>query len=354
MAKTFRLERPNGIALTLTDRGATWLSCEVPMPDGQRRSVILQRAGIEDASADSAYLGATVGRYANRIAQARIRRGGDEWALAPTPGSPHQLHGGLGGFHSRTWDVTHLDDSGASFSLVSQDGDQGFPGELDVTVTYRLLDELTIEMETLATVSAPSPVAVTNHAYFNLDGAIGDARDHSLSIKASRYMPVDHELIPLNGLENVQGTSFDFRSSKPIRSHWLTDEQQRFGAGYDHAFLLDATCADMREPAVQLVSSAGDLSLEISTTLPALQFYAGQYLGGVSTPGGHPYPACAGVALEAGFLPDSPNHPEWPQPSCWLLPGQPYRHVIRYGFRGDPNHRNSIARSSSGSIGFLR
>jgi len=336
MAQTFRLQCPGGMALTLTDRGATWLACEVPMPNGQRRSVILQRAGIEDRSADSAFLGATVGRYANRIGQARIRLGEREWQLVPNPGSRHQLHGGPGGFHSRTWDVAQLDEFALRFSLRSPDGDQGFPGDLQAVVTYRLLDELTIEMEAVATVTAPCPIALTNHAYFNLNGEIGDVRDHNLRIAASRYVPVDHELIPLNGLDCVHDSSFDFQAAKRIRRDWLSDEQQRHGAGYDHAFLLDEGCADMAQPAAELASSHGDLRLAISTTLPALQFYAGQYLGAIAAPSGAPYPPCAAVALEPGFLPDSPNHPEWPQPSCWVMPEQQYRHAIRYRFSHAP------------------
>lgn len=332
MAQTFRLQRPGGIALTLTDRGATWLACEVPV-SGQHRSVVLQRASIDDASADKAYLGATVGRYANRIGHARIRLGTREWPLTPNPGSPHQLHGGPGGFHTGVWAVEQLDDAALRFSLRSPDGDQGFPGELHAQVTYRLADTMTIEMETTATVSAASPVAITNHAYFNLDGDAADVRDHRVRIAARHYMPVNNELIPFGPPGCVLGTSFDFRRGKRIGADWLADAQQVAGGGYDHAFLLDAQCAAMEQPAAELSSSCGDLQLAISTTLPALQFYAGQYLHGVTAPNGQPYAACCGLALEPGYLPDSPNHSEWPQPSCWVMPGQVWHHVTRYAFR---------------------
>lgn len=335
--QTFRIHRPGGIALTLSDRGATWLACEVPLPNGERRGVVLQRAGIEDPSADKAYLGATVGRYANRIGDARIRRGGQEWLLTPNPGSRHQLHGGPRGFHACTWAVEQLDDFALRFSLRSSDGDQGFPGELHAQVTYRLADAMTIEMAITAKVTAPSPVAITNHAYFNLDGvseAVSDVRDHRLRIAAAHYMPVDSELIPFGPPAQVQGTSFDFRRAKRIGEDWLGDAQQAAGGGYDHAFLLDTQGTGPAQPAVELTSASGDLQLAISTTLPAVQFYAGQFLDGVSSPAGAPYPACAGLALEPGYLPDSPNHPEWQQPSCWLLPGELWHHVTRYAFRG--------------------
>jgi aldose 1-epimerase len=135
----------------------------------------------------------------------------------------------------------------------------------------------------------------------------------------------------------VEGTTFDFRRPKPISRDWLGDEQQALAGGYDHAFLLDGACAGARAPAAQLLSSQGDLGLAIATTLPALQVYAGQYLGGTAAPGGTVYPPCAGVALEPGFLPDSPNHPEWPQPTCWLRPGEAFLHTIRYAFQAGVN-----------------
>lgn len=333
MARTFKLQRPGGIALTVADRGATWLRCQVPMPDGSMRDVVLGRSAPEDPQADKAYLGATVGRYANRIAGARIARGGSQWDLAPwPPGSPHQLHGGPEGFDKRTWDVSQPDEFSLRCSLVSPPGDQGYPGELRAQVTYRLAAPMTIEMDMVVTVSEPCPVALTNHSYFNLDGGGTDVREHQLRMAASQYMPVDAQLIPFGSPATVDGTSFDFRAGKRIGEQWLADAQQGHGGGYDHAFLLDPECAVLGQPAARLVSSAGDLALEISTSMPALQFYAGQFLEGIPGAGGKPYGACAGLALEPGFLPDSPNHPEWPQPSCWVLPGEASRHAIRYTF----------------------
>jgi aldose 1-epimerase len=268
------------------------------------------------------YLGATVGRYANRIAQASITHEGRTWRLDAHPQPPHQLHGGPDGFHARTWEATRIGEHGLRLDLLSPDGDQGFPGELRVQVVYSLPDAMTIEMSATATVTAPCPVAITNHAYFNLDGDARDIRAHALHVAAAHYMPVDAELIPFGPPVPAQDTSFDFREAKTIQRDWLADAQQGLAAGYDHAFLLDRVCADLARPAAELTSSHGDLRLQIFTTLPALQLYTGQQLE----------PPCAGVALEPGFLPDSPNHPEWPQPTCWLLPGQTYRHVTRYVF----------------------
>jgi len=334
-----RLRHPQGLSLDLSTRGATWLSCTMPMPDGSRRSLILDRPTSPDEEADRAFFGATIGRYANRIGGARIRRGDHDVALTPNPGSRHQLHGGPGGFHTREWSVATVDDTSVRFTLVSRDGDQGYPGELAVSVTYCLSDATTIEMQTEARSTAPCPVCITNHAYFQLDAGPGDARANRLAIAAQHYLPVDAELIPLGPLADVQGTGFDFREAKTLHQDWLRDEQQAHGNGYDHAFLLDAACAGMGAPAAVLSASDGSLRMEIRTTLPAIQLYGGQFLH--SSPGGpvSDYASHAGVALEPQYLPDSPNHPEWPQPSCWLNPGEVSRHTIRYRF--------STARASS-------
>ena len=212
------------------------------------------------------------------------------------------------------------------------DGDQGFPGRLQVQLHLRLRGPLSLEMATEAQVSAPCPVAITQHAYFNLDGHLADARGQSLQLQARQWLPVDDDLIPLGPLADVHGTGFDFRSPKPIARDWARDEVQRAGAGFDHAFLLDEACRDLSVPAARLTSADGRLAMALETTMPALQLYAGQMLRGAAAPTGEPIARGAGIALEPQFLPDSPHHPEWPQPSCWLLPGQVYRHLIRWHF----------------------
>lgn len=328
--RVIRLESER-LRLEIADRGATWLRCEVDMGGGRWRDVILRRASIADASGDKAFLGATVGRYANRIAHGRLVRDGREWQLALAPGEKHHLHGGPGGFHTRVWDVEQVSSREARFSLVSPDGDQGYPGELKVEVNYRLVGEMTIEMETRATASEATPVAITNHAYFNLDGDAGDVRGHTLQVAASRYSPVDAELIPAGPPVTVEGTTLDFREGKKVGKGWLGDEQQILAGGIDHAFLLSADAAAMRA-AAELASSTGDLALAIHTDLPALQVYSGQYLEGIRTVADRALGACAGLALEPGYLPDSPNRPSWPQAPCWVHAGQTASHRISYAF----------------------
>jgi aldose 1-epimerase len=332
LLRMLELTGSDGLTLRLMNHGATWLSCQVPLPDGSRREVLLGGPSPQAQQLGRAYMGATVGRYANRIANATLQRDGDVIALTPNPGSRHQLHGGPGGLDTRVWEITSLQPDAVTFSLHSPAGEQGFPGNLRVQVSYRLSEPGCIEMETVAEVDAPCPLALTNHAYFNLDATHADARTQRLRVAAAQVMPVDAELIPFGPPVDVAGSSFDFRRPQVIGSRWLADEQQRLAGGYDHAWLLDESCADAAEPAAVLQSGDGRLQLSVHTSLPALQVYTGQFLGTETGRDGRLYAPCAGVALEPGFLPDSPNHPEWPQPSCWLRPGQVSRHRTVYHF----------------------
>jgi aldose 1-epimerase len=336
------LRDASGLSLDLMDRGATWYSCRVPVrgEDGPRE-VLLGGASPALHCANTAYLGATVGRYANRIAGSRIERDGQVWPLVPQAGSAHQLHGGPEGFDRRRWAVIEHGPDHARFALVSPDGDQGFPGELHAEVSVHLPGDGVIEQTFQATTSAPTPVCLTNHAYFNLDGDAGDIRRHALRVPAGRYLPVDEALIPLGPLAPVAGTRFDFRTLRLIGAG---DADAGAGAGaYDHAFLLDGLAEAAREaddvrpialqPAAELRSGDGRLCLAIDTSMAALQVYTGAFLGSQNGRDGRPMNAHAGIALEPQCLPDSPHHPEWPQPSCWLQPGQVWRQRIRYQFR---------------------
>lgn len=324
------LTHPSGVALTLMDWGATWLSCRVSV-GGAAREVLLGCGDLADYFKQTAYLGATVGRYANRIGGARFARDGRVYALAPTQGG-NQLHGGPEGFDKRRWRIVEQSAEHVLLALTSPDGDQGFPGNLEATVCYRLQDGARVAMEYGATVDAPCPVNFTNHAYFNLDGSPTDVRQHALQIRAHHYVPIDDGLIPLGELAEVAGSSFDFTQQKRIARDFLSDAQQRIAGGYDHAYLLDADCRDGARAASTLVSGDGTLAMDLYTSKPALQFYSGNHLAGIPARTGV-YAAHQGLALETQFLPDSPNHPEWPQPDCWLQPGQSYRHVTALAFR---------------------
>lgn len=318
-----------GLQLDLMDWGASWLSCLVPMKDCSQREVLLGCQNLEDWFVQKAYLNATVGRYANRIRSARFSRHGRDYVLDTNEGK-NQLHGGPGGFSNRRWTVLEKSREHVSFGIQSADGDQGFPGRLELRVTYRVLPGQRIRMQCEGAVDAPSPVGLTHHAYFNLNGIKGDIRQHRLQIAATRYMPVDVELIPLGDLVDVAGTSFDFRTSHRIGERFMTDTQQKLAGGYDHSFLLDE--ARMDKAAAVLDAADDTLQMRLYTDSPAVQFYSGNFLAGTSAREGGQYATNEGLCLEPGFLPDSPNHPEWPQPDCWLKPGQTYHQTVAWEF----------------------
>lgn len=196
------------------DWGATLLSARVPMPDGSVRETLLGCASPEQYVNQSAYLGASVGRYANRIAKSAFELDGERYSLLSSQGE-NQLHGGPEGFDKRRWKIVQQNDREVLFSLDSRDGDQGFPGNLTAFAHFTLADDNRIAIEYRAKVDKPCPVNLTNHAYFNLDGNQCDVRNHTLQILADAYLPVDEMGIPYQGLKAVSGTSFDFRSGKP-------------------------------------------------------------------------------------------------------------------------------------------
>ena len=324
------LRNEAGMVVTLMDWGATLLSARVPMTDGSVRETLLGCASPEQYVEQTAFLGASVGRYANRIAKSRFELDGVRYDLLPSQGE-NQLHGGPDGFDKRRWRIVQQNDGEALLALDSPDGDQGYPGNCSTSVHYRLTEDNRIAITYRATVDKPCPVNLTNHAYFNLDGDCSDVRNHRLQLLAQRYLPVDEMGIPHEGLKAVAGTSFDFRTTKAIAQDFLADDHQRKVNGYDHAFLLDAQ-GDLNQPAAHLWSADEKLQMTVYTTAPALQFYSGNFLEGTPAREDGEYRAWQGLALESEFLPDSPNHGEWPQPDCILRPGEEYISVTEYHF----------------------
>ncbi|EMH4161927.1 galactose-1-epimerase [Pluralibacter gergoviae] len=324
------LRNRGGMLLCVMDWGATLLSARVPLADGSVREALLGCASPEQYPQQTSFLGASIGRYANRIADSRFTLNGESYALAPSQGV-NQLHGGPEGFDKRRWKIENQNDESVLFSLESDDGDQGYPGSLRATARFHLSDDNTLSIEYRAEVDKACPVNLTNHAYFNLNDKQSDVREHRLQIAAGQYLPVDETGIPRAGLKAVDGTSFDFRQPKAIAAEFLSDEDQRKTKGYDHAWLLDAQ-GDATRAAAQVWSADEKLTMKVFTSAPALQFYSGNYLAGTPSRGDEPYADWQGLALESEFLPDSPNHPEWPQPSCILQPGETYYSVTRYQF----------------------
>ncbi|MFD8597188.1 aldose epimerase family protein [Kitasatospora sp. NPDC059646] len=324
---------PGGVTAEVLSLGARLAALHAPDRDGHRANVVLGTDRVTDLLGDAAYFGATVGRYANRIARGALPLDGAVHRLA-TQDTGHTLHGGPDGYATRLWEGTPVRQDrrvGVRLRLHSPDGDQGFPGALDAEVTY-LLDaagELTVDYR--AVTDAPTVVNLTNHAYFNLAGeGSGTVLDHLLRVEAAGYLPVDEDLIPHGPVEPVAGTPFDLRRTRTVADR-LTDRHPQLrlaGGGFDHNWVLDGT--GLRTAAV-LIDPAGGRRLECRTTEPGLQVYTGNYFdGAVTGRSGRPYRAHAGIALETQHFPDSPNRPEYP---CTVLrPGEEYRSTTVYRF----------------------
>jgi aldose 1-epimerase len=302
------------------------------MGDGSVREVLLGCPNEAAYRAHTAYLGATIGRFANRLRDARFRIDGTDYALDANDGN-HCLHGGAAGFGRRDWAIEELAASRVRFSTASPDGEGGFPGQMTAETIYSVAgDDLAVTIEFLAAVDRPCPVSLTNHAYFNLDGDAGDSRRHTLRLASARYLPIDADGLPLGKIADVCASPFDFTTPTALDSTPESHPQLQLNRGYNHAFLLDSRCRDLVQPAAELVSGDGRLALRVFTSLPALHLYGGNYLAGTPSRNGGAYADYAGIALEAEYLPDSPNHPEWPEADCILRPGRVYRQRIRYQF----------------------
>ena len=322
------LTNSRGMSARVITLGATLQSLIAPDRDGPGDEVTLGFDTAAEYLAKPNFFGASVGRYANRIARGRFTLDGREYALETNNG-PNHLHGGTQGYDKRVWTIESVE-TGAQASVTlayrSPDGEGGYPGNLAVTATYSLSDDNALTISYRATTDRPTIVNVTNHALFNLAGehAARDAMDHRLTLHATAYTPVDATLIPTGEIRPVAGTPFDFREPTAIgaRIRDGNDEQIRIGRGYDHNFVVDGTAGILR-PVLRLEDRASGRVMEMSVTAPALQFYSGNFLDGTFTGrNGRIYRQGDGLAFEPQVYPDSPNHPDFP--SARLDPGQSY------------------------------
>ncbi|MFW5471983.1 aldose epimerase family protein [Knoellia sp. CPCC 206450] len=329
----FTLENDRGLQLTVLDLGATLQSLCVPDKRGELVELTL---GFDDVGgylqAGNPYLGATVGRYANRIADASFVLDGTRHDLAANEG-PTCLHGGMDGFHARMWSLVDSTPTSVTLQLVSPDGDQSFPGELTVTATYRLEgDSVMLLYE--ATTDAPTVVSLTNHAYFDLGGPGGGGVDaHSLTVRCDAYLPVDARSLPEGPVASVNGTPLDLTAPAPLRDRVRTGHPQvALVSGIDHTYVLpvsgDRTIAKLEHP-------GSGRALEVSTDQPSLQVYTGNRLdGSLIGRDGILLRQGDGICLETQQLPDAPNQPQFPSPV--LRPGETYRAHTRWTFSNRP------------------
>ncbi|AUI65132.1 MULTISPECIES: galactose-1-epimerase [Glaesserella] len=320
------LENPH-LKITLSDFGASWLSCIVKLSNEQRE--VLVTTTPERWHEQSAYFGATVGRYANRIANGEYQLNGNTFKLAQNNGE-NNLHGGLVGADKCVWQVVSADEQAITFHKIFANGEEGFGGEVSATVTYRLNGNQ-LELDFRAISNEDTPLCFTNHAYFNLSNE-PTIHQHQLQLNAEHYLPVGSNGIPNAPLKAVVGTSFDFRKAKPIGRDLLADSDQQAVKGYDHAFLLAKNSKDLTACLPDATLSYDNLRLELRTTKPALQIYTGNWLGGQPDLHNGEYADYAGVALEPEFFPDTPNHPEWWHYGGISKANEPYQHQIHYRF----------------------
>jgi len=329
----YTLTNAHGVEVRAMNYGGIILSLRVPDRKGQLADIVLGHEKAEEYMPNPPYLGAIVGRYANRIANGTFTLDGKTYTLPKNDG-PNTLHGGITRtFDKVLWDGEPLKGkNGVAFTYLSKDGEEGFPGNLKVTVTYTLTDSNELVIDYQATTDKATPINVSQHSYFNLKGAgNGDILDHEIMISADKFTPVDKNLIPTGELRAVKGTPFDFTTSTKIGAR-IEDpyEQMVLGHGYDHNFVLNRKGAGLSLAARVYEPTTGRV-LEVSTTQPAVQFYTGNFLdGSVTGKEGHVYKRRYGLCLETQHYPDSPNHPDFP--STILKPGEKFDQTTVFKF----------------------
>lgn len=330
-AQLFSIVNKNGLILRMTNYGATVVSMETPDKDGKLANITLSFPTLAGYLDRHPYFGSTVGRYGNRIANGKFSIDGTEYTLATNNG-PNHLHGGKVGFDAVLWkaeEVKSDDGLGIKFSYTSADGEEGYPGKLDVVVTYTLTNADELRIDYSATTDKATVVNLTNHNYWNLGGAgSGQILDHQLMIAADKYLPIDATSIPTGELADVADTAFDFRTAHAIGDK--IDELKKephTTKGYDHCYVLRAQDGKLAL-AAKVSDPKSGRTMEISTTEPGIQLYCGNFLGGGAGEAG--FKQHEAFCLETQHYPDSPNKPSFP--STLLKPGEKYQSTTVHKF----------------------
>lgn len=330
----YTLSNAQGMEVRAMSYGGIILSLRVPDKQGRLGDVVLGYNSLEGYLTASPYFGSIIGRYGNRIAKGRFTLDGVEYKLAVNNG-PNHLHGGLKGFDKVVWHAEPFKNKtgvGVIFTHTSPDGDEGYPGNLAVKITYTLTDQDELILDYHATTDKATPVNLTQHTYFNLAGeGSGDVLGHIVMLNADRFTPIDSTVIPTGELRPVKGTPLDFTRSTAIGARInQKDEQLAFGGGYDHNFVINRKGPGLVLAARVTEPTSGRV-LEVYTTQPGVQFYTGNFLDGTITgKSGHTYQRRSGFCLETQHYPDSPNHPDFP--STILRPGEEYKTRTIYKF----------------------
>ena len=330
----YTLTNSRGSEARIMTYGGTVVSLKVPDKSGKLGDVVLGYDSIADYEKHTSFFGALIGRYGNRIAKGKFSIGGKDYKLATNNGENH-LHGGVKGYDRVVWTARPFTSAaGANLELkyLSKDGEEGYPGNLNITVVYTLTEANELKIVYSAATDKATVVNLTHHSYFNLAGAgSGTILDHDMMINASKFTPTDSGSIPTGELKNVKGTPFDFMKPVAIGKRiGQDDEQLKFGKGYDHNWVLNKAGKGMTLAATVYERSSGRV-MKVMTTEPGLQFYSGNFLdGSIKGKSGQDYPFRSGFCLEAQHYPDSPNEPKFP--STVLKPGQKYSQSTVYQF----------------------
>lgn len=331
----YTLKNQNGMIVQVTNFGAKIVSLFASDRDGKWTDVVNGYPTIEGyLKSGEPYFGATIGRYGNRIGNAVFALDSMVYHLDVNDGKNH-LHGGKKGFYARVWDAEQLSPQEVKMTYLSKDGEEGYPGNLSVTVTYSLTDDNAVKIDYKAVTDKKTICNLTNHSFFNLGGeGSGTINDHEVYINASHITPVDETLIPTGELLDVTGTPLDFRTPTVIGERVeMNHPQLVYGKGYDHNWVLDKEGNELSLAARVKDPESGRV-MEVYTTEPGIQFYGGNFLSGSETgKSGKPYGHRTSFCLETQHFPDSPNKPEFP--STVLNPGETYQHTCIYKFLTD-------------------
>jgi len=329
------LKNKRGLEVKIANYGGVVVSVKCPDKNGAVEDVVLGYDNLEHYVADTALFGAVVGRYAGRIAHGRFRLDGVAYKLARNDGE-HHAHGGHRGFHKRVWTVepvSHNRGESLTMTYHSEDGEEGYPGNLTASVAYELTDNNELKIEYSAVTDKPTVLNLTNHCYFNLAGhGSGDILDHRVTIHASQFVPIDATLIPTGEIRSTGGTPFDFAQAASIGYRINHDDVQlKFGRGYDHCWVLNPANGEAASLAAEVHEPASGRALEVWTTEPGVQFYTGNFLdGNIQGKNGKVYQHRYGFSLETQHFPDSPNRSAFP--STVLRPGQRFHSTTAYRF----------------------
>jgi len=333
-ADLYVLKNQGGVEVSITNFGGIVVTIKAPDRQGKPGDVVLGSDSLDGYVKHTAYFGAAIGRYGNRIAHGKFSLDGVTYTLAQNNGE-NSLHGGTKGFNKVLWearDISTKEQPALELKYTSKDGEEGYPGNLSVTVTYTLTNQNELKIDYTATTDKKTVVNLTNHSYFNLAEPGGDILKHVLMLNADEFTPVDAGLIPTGELREVQGTPFDFRQPTAIGARIAQDDEQlKLGKGYDHNFVLRNKKPGSLVLAARVAEPTTGRALEVWTTEPGVQFYSGNFLDGtIHGKGGQVYQRRSGFCLETQHFPDSPNHPNFP--TTVLKPGERYHTTTIYKF----------------------